>query len=147
MNRVNLTGRLTRDVESKVTSNGTLVASFSLAINSNTLDKDGKVKTYFPNCVAFGNLVNVLTNYTKKGSFIAVEGELTTRSYENKDGNKVFVTEVLVSKIDLTGSNQTDKQTENAPSLPSSPTNSLEVHDPYKDFGEQVILRAEDMPF
>ena len=145
MNRIIVTGRLTRDVENRVTTNGTQVASFSLAVNSNIYDKEGKCKTYFPNFKAFGNIAKILVNYTKKGSLIGVEGELTTGEYENKDGKKVYITEVLVSKVELLGGRKEDNQNPNTKSSVESSADIAE--DPYKKFGEEIVLNESDLPF
>ena len=145
MNRINVTGRLTKDVENRVTTNGTQAASFSLAVNSNFYDKEGKCKTYFPNFVAFGNLAKVLVDYTVKGSLIAVEGELTTRNYENKEGNKVYVTEVLVSKVELLDNRKKSSQSQNEMGNVDNSTNTIEDH--YKNFSEEITLGPDDLPF
>lgn len=145
MNRVNVTGRLTKNVENRVTTNGTQAATFSLAVNSNSYDKEGKCKTYFPNFKAFGNIAKVLVNYTEKGSLVAIEGELTTRDYEDKDGKKVYVTEILVSKVDLLGGKKEINQNPNTNSSVESSTATAE--DPYKKFGEELVLNESELPF
>lgn len=97
MNNVSLTGRLTKDVEIRKTTTGKSVASFSLAVRRD------KEKTDFINCVAWNNTADLLYQYTHKGSQIGVSGSIQTRNYDdpNRPGVKVYVTEVLVDRIEF----------------------------------------------
>lgn len=103
-------GRLTKDVEIRMTTSGKKVATFSLACNRN------KDITDYPNCVAWEKTAELLQTYTHKGSQIGVEGVLTTRSYDdpNYSGRKVYVTEVLVDRIKLLDSKPKDEPKETA---------------------------------
>jgi single-strand DNA-binding protein len=98
MNKVVLIGRLTRDVELKFTQGGgTAVASFTLAVDRQFKNKEtGKYEADFINCVVWGKLAETMSNYLKKGSLIATSGRIQTRSYEGNDGQKKYVTEVVV---------------------------------------------------
>lgn len=93
MNSVCICGRLTRDPETRATQGGTAVATFSLAVDRRKKD-DG---ADFIRCVAFGKTAETIARYVRKGHMFGVTGRLSTRSYENKNGQKVFVTEVIVS--------------------------------------------------
>lgn len=96
MNKVIMIGRVTKDVEVKATPNGKSVTMFTLAVD----DGHGENKrTYFPNIVVWGKTAEVCGKYLHKGSKVAVSGKLTTRSYE-KDGHKVYVTEVVADMYD-----------------------------------------------
>jgi single-strand DNA-binding protein len=95
MNHVILIGRLTKDAVSKQTQTGKGVTSFTLAVNRNKDEVD------FINCVAWEKTADIVTRYTRKGSQIAVEGRINTRSYDDKDKKKVYVTEVVVSNVQL----------------------------------------------
>ena len=99
LNRVILIGRTTRDVDFRRTSNGTPVASFTLALDNRYVLKDGKPTTDFINCIAWNKTAETMDKYVKKGMLIAVEGRLQTRNYENKDGNRVDVTEVVCDNM------------------------------------------------
>ena len=99
LNRVILIGRTTRDVDFRRTSSGTPVATFTLALDNRFVLKDGKPTTDFINCVAWNKTAETMDKYVKKGMLIAVEGRLQTRNYENKDGNKVYVTEVVCDNM------------------------------------------------
>ena len=99
LNKVILIGRTTRDVDFRRTTNGTPVATFTLALDNRFVLKDGKPTTDFINCVAWNKTAETMDKYVKKGMLIAIEGRLQTRNYENKDGNKVYVTEVVCDNM------------------------------------------------
>ena len=99
LNKVILIGRTTRDVDFRRTNTGTPVATFTLALDNRFVLKDGKPTTDFINCVAWNKTAETMDKYVKKGMLIAVEGRLQTRNYENKDGNKVYVTEVVCENM------------------------------------------------
>ena len=100
INRVVLTGRLTRDVELKATSTGNNVASFTVAVDGFTKDQNGETTSSFINCVAWNTQAKFVSTYCKKGSLVALEGRLQSRSYDRKDGTKAYVTEVIVDRIE-----------------------------------------------
>lgn len=100
INRTVLTGRLTRDPELKYTQQGTAVLSFTLAVdrqfkNNNEREAD------FLNCVIWRRSAENFAKFTHKGSLVGVDGRLTTRNYDNKQGQKVYVTEVTVDNFAL----------------------------------------------
>lgn len=101
INNVCLVGRLTRPVDLRYTSNGTAFGSFSLAIDRTYKNQSGEKETDYINCVIWRKPAVNLSNFTSKGSLLGVEGRLQTRSYENKEGQKVYVTEVLVENFSL----------------------------------------------
>ena len=98
LNRVTLVGRLTKDAELRRTSSGKAVASFSLAVNRNFKTGDGQ-DADFPSVVAWGKVAENTANYCSKGSLVSVDGRLQTRNYENNQGQKVFVTEVVADSV------------------------------------------------
>lgn len=99
LNRAVIVGRLTRDPDLRYTPNGVAVANFTVAANRPFKNQQGEQEADFINCVAWRNQAENLANYMKKGSLIGVDGRIQTRSYDNKDGNRVFVTEVLTENI------------------------------------------------
>lgn len=101
INTVALVGRLTKDPELRTTTSGTGVATFTLAVNRDFKDANGNREADFINCVAWRKTAEILANYTKKGSLIGLIGRIQTRSYENQQGNRVFVTEVVVERFNL----------------------------------------------
>jgi len=100
-NKVQLIGRLGQDPEIINFANGDKMAKFSLATDDSYKDKEGKKveRTDWHNIVVKGGLVKVVENYVNKGKEIAVEGKLTTRSWEDKDGNKRYTTEVVCNDL------------------------------------------------
>lgn len=96
LNKVILGGRLTATPELKTTTNGTLVTSFSIAVNRKYTKDQAQPQSDFINCVAWKNTAEFISKYFNKGSSICVEGNLQTRVYEDNKGNKKYVTEVIV---------------------------------------------------
>lgn len=99
INRVVLVGRLTKDPEYKVTPSGVSVATFTLAINRNFTNAQGERQADFINCIVFRKQAENVNNYLNKGSLAGVEGRLQSRSYDNQEGRKVFVTEVICDSV------------------------------------------------
>lgn len=107
INKVVLIGRLTKDVELKATPSGSEVCNFSLAVD----DYNGKENVaYFIECVAWNQTAKFVTTYCKKGTLIAVDGKLQTRSYDRKDGTKVYVTEVVCATVQSLQSKPKEEQ-------------------------------------
>lgn len=101
INRVVLTGRLTRDIEMRSTPSGTNVTSFTIAVDSYGKDANGNAnQASFVSCVAWNNQAKFLSQYCKKGNLVAIDGRLQTRSYDRKDGTKAYVTEVVVERVE-----------------------------------------------
>ena len=99
INRVVLVGRMTKDPESRRTSSGTAVVSFTLAVDNRFAPKDAENKADFISCIAWNNAAEVLEKYVKKGALLGVDGRLQTRNYDDKDGKKVYVTEVVCESL------------------------------------------------
>ena len=95
MNKVILIGRLCADVELRRTNSGKAVASYRLAVDRQ-FKQEGQPEADFLNCVAFGNNGEFAGKYLRKGMKIAIEGRIQTRTYDDKDGKKVYVTEIIV---------------------------------------------------
>lgn len=94
-----LTGRLTKEPEIRVTNSGKKVVSFTLAVNRNFKNANGEVDADFINCVLWGESTQNFVTYVHKGSLIGIDGRIQTRNYEDNDGKRIFVTEVLVEKF------------------------------------------------
>lgn len=101
INNVVLVGRLTRDVDLRYTSNGTAYASFTLAVERNFKNQNGEKETDFINCAMWRKAAENFANFTHKGSQVGIEGRIQTRNYENQQGQKVYVTEVLAENFSL----------------------------------------------
>lgn len=98
-NNVTLIGRLTKDADLRYTSNGTATANITLAVDRGFKNQEGKKETDFINCVVWRKPAETLANFTKKGSMISVRGRIQTRNYDNKEGTKIYVTEVVVEEF------------------------------------------------
>jgi single-strand DNA-binding protein len=107
-NKVQLIGRLGQDPEIITFQDGNKMAKFSMATDDSYKDKEGnKVeRAYWHNIVVKGGLVKVIEEYVTKGKEVAIEGKLTNRSWDDKDGQKRYITEVLASEILMFGSKQ-----------------------------------------
>ena len=92
-------GRLTRDVELKSTPQGTSTCNFSLAVDRNFVKEGEERKTDFINCVAWRQTAEFLSKYFRKGSLLALEGSIQTRSWEDDEKKMRYVTEVIVSQV------------------------------------------------
>lgn len=108
MNTVQILGNLTRDPEVRYTQSGKAVATFNVAASNTFTSSDGEMKeqTAFINCVAWGKLGEAVGNY-RKGNRLFVEGRIQTRSYEDSNGQKKYVTEVIAGFVGLSALNDT----------------------------------------
>ena len=103
MNKVQLVGRLTRDPEIRYSQgeNATATARFSVAVNRRFKNAEGNYDADFINCVAFGKSAEFVEKYFKKGMAIGLTGRIQTGSYTNKDGQKVYTTDVVVEETEF----------------------------------------------
>ena len=104
-----LTGRVTKDIELKVTPTGKSVCSFSLAVERKFVQNGEKI-TDFINCQLWGKSAETLEKYGKKGMLIGVEGRLQTRNYTNQQGQTVYVTEVVADSFSFLEKKQSNEQ-------------------------------------
>ena len=134
MNRVMLIGRLTTKPELRYTSSNIAFCRFTIAINRPKRE-DGTQEADFIDCVVWRGQAENLTKYQDKGNLIAVEGTLRKESYEDKDGNKRYIVEVLANQIEYL-------QNKNAQKNENTVQNSEEEpeEDPFSDFGESVSI-------
>lgn len=101
MNQVILTGRITKDIELKYSQSQTAVARFFIALDRGK-DKDGKDKgADFPSCIAFGRTAENLERFSGKGLRVAIIGHISTGSYDDKDGKKVYTTDVIADRVEI----------------------------------------------
>ena len=114
MNKVVLVGRLTRDPEIRYANNekNTCTARFSLAINRK-FKTNGQYEADFPNCVAMGKTAEFVERYFHKGDMIALDGRIQTGSYTNKDGNKVYTTDVFAENVEFAQSKSDSSNSNN----------------------------------
>lgn len=153
MNKVVLVGRLTKDPELRNTNSGLPVSSFTVAINRTYKNKEGNYDTDFINVSIFGKQAENVSKYCFKGSQIGVDGRIQTRSYDAEDGSKRYVTEVVADNVEFLGSkkdNSNANEYTDAPSqAPIDVPSEIQIpkEDPFKDFGSEVVLSDDDLPF
>lgn len=111
MNVVTLVGRLTKDIELRYTQSGKAFGRFTLAVNRKMPNQDGVREADFISCVAWGKAAEILTDYTEKGSQLAVQGRIQTGSYDNQHGQKVYTTDVIVETFDFIDTKKNKQQT------------------------------------
>ena len=134
LNKVMLIGNLGQDPELKYLPNGTAAVSFSVATNESYKDSEGNLvkRTEWHNIVAYRKPAEILNEYLKKGSKVYIEGKLQTRSWEDKDGQKRYKTEILVDDwMFLDGRGDTDHGSSSPPAPPPGPTEKKEDDLPF----------------
>lgn len=155
INNVVLVGRLTKDPDLKYTGNGTAVATFTLAVNRNFTNQSGEREADFINCVIWRKPAEILANYAKKGVLIGVIGRIQTRSYDNQQGQKVYVTEVIADNFQLLESKKADSsQNTQGSGVSNSQTNNYTRNQQNTNnatadpFGNSSIdISDDDLPF
>lgn len=117
LNKVILIGRLGKDPELRYTPTGAAVATFNVATNEAYKDKDGKdvENTDWHRIVAWRKLAEICGQYLKKGSLVYIEGKLKTRSYDDKDGTKKYITEIVADNMQMLGGRMGDSGSERVP--------------------------------
>lgn len=153
INNVVLVGRLTRDPEIRYTSGQNIaVASFSLAVNRRFKNASGERETDFINCVIWRQGAENLASWAKKGALIGIVGSIQTRNYENQQGQRVYVTEVLVDNFQMLESRAVREQNGTAGSgnfsapQQSYSDSSSTKNTPMPDFGRDVDPFAGSSP-
>lgn len=136
LNRVILMGRITQDLELKQTQSGNAVLSFTVAVDRNYAPQGQDRQTDFINCVAWKQKAEFINNYFAKGRMIAVEGNLQTRTYDDKNGTKHYITEVVVDNVSFTGE---PKQQSGQAQETAEPIGNLD------DF--EVVISDDNPPF
>ena len=148
MNKAIIIGRLTRDPEMRTTTSGTNSTSFTVAVSRNYANANGERETDFINCVAWRKQAENIAKYCTKGSQVAVEGRIQTRSYDAQDGTKRYVTEIIADNVTFLGGKGSNVPSEDNYVGGSSSVDTTDIsEDPFKDFGEEVALSDDDLPF
>lgn len=137
LNNVSLVGRLTKDVDLRYTPSNVAVATFTLAVNRTFKNENGEREADFINCVMWRQQAENLANWAKKGALIGITGRIQTRSYDNQQGQRVYVTEVVAETFQLLESkgqgNQQGQQRQAQQQTPdfsrNASTNPLDISD------------------
>jgi single-strand DNA-binding protein len=159
MNKVFLIGRLTRDPELRYTGNNTAVASFSLAVNRNFTNQSGEREADFINIVVWRKQAENVKNYLSQGSQVAIDGRIQTRSYDDSEGNKRYVTEVIADNVEFLGTKASNNQVPREQSTsqqgptpydfgkePETKTTNVDSN-PFADFGASIEISDDELPF
>lgn len=164
MNKVILIGRLTKDPELRYTGSNRAVTQITVAVNRTFANQNGEREADFINVVIWDKQAENVAKYLTKGRLVAVEGRIQTRNYDNNEGKKVYVTEVValsVQFLESKGSNTNVNNSSNpfdnmvdtpntyAPiDEPSKQNETVDVSkDPFESFGQSIDLSDDDLPF
>ena len=154
MNRVFLIGRLSRDPELRHTTNGTAVCQINVAI-SRPVAQGREPETDFINVTVWNRPAENVARYLSKGRQVAIEGRIQTRSYDNNEGRRTYVTEVIANNVEFLGSANDNRTVPNNQMPDDNPfdidmnvqeTASID-NDPFASFGEKVEISDSDLPF
>ena len=110
MNKVIVIGRCTKEIELKQLSSGSSVVEFSVAVKRPFKSANGEYESDFFDCVAFKNTAELISKYVKRGDMIGIEGRLQTRNYTNREGKKVYVTEIIVENVEFLQGKRQEEQ-------------------------------------
>lgn len=163
MNKVVLIGRLTRDPELRYTGNNTPVASFSLAVNRNYSNQQGEREADFINIVVWRKQAENVKNYLTQGSQVAIDGRLQTRTYDDQNGQRRYITEVIADNVEFLGSRNSSNNSNNMNNTSSAATNEGPTpydfadnaspkgtdvdSNPFADFGANIEISDDELPF
>lgn len=149
LNRVILMGRLVSDPELKTTSSGISVTSFRIAVDRSYVKAGTERQTDFFDIVCWRSTAEFVCKYFPKGSLIALEGQLQTRSYQDKDGTTRYMVEVLADKVSFTGEKTAEKQSKSTQTqgypAPAGAAPTVYASGSDRDFEEMPL--DDDLPF
>ena len=148
MNKAILVGNLTKDPELTTTQSGINVARFTVACQRKYTNENGERDCDFINCVAWRKQAENISKYCTKGTQVAVEGRIQTRSYDAQDGTKRYVTEIIADNVTFLGRSGATSAGENNYVGAGNDIATTDIsEDPFKDFGSEVALSDDDLPF
>lgn len=160
MNKVILIGRLARDPEMRTTASGTNVTRFTVAVSRPFTGQGGDRGADFISCIAWRRQAENIAKYCTKGSQVAVEGRIQTGSYDGQDGAKRYTTDIVADNVTFLGSRgnndnagfANDSYIQEMPTYQdnyqTSETPTANIgEDPFKDFGDEIALSDDDLPF
>ena len=160
MNSVNLVGRITREVEIRYAQNQTALCGFNVAVNRPFKNAQGQYDADFIPCVAIGKSAEFMGKYVRKGDLLSVTGRIQTRTYDDQNGQKRYVTEVVADNVEFLGSkassensNNTKGSSKNAEPTPydfgdmPEPKGTDVDSNPFADFGSSIEISDDELPF
>ena len=165
LNRVILIGRLTKDPELRYTPAGVAVTQFTLAVDRPFTSQGGEREADFIPVVTWRQLAETCANYLRKGRLTAVEGRIQVRNYENNEGKRVYVTEIIADNVRFLESNRDGGNSNSGGYREEAPygggnggntsnnrssngnSSSRDNHDPFSDDGKPIDISDDDLPF
>ncbi|WP_329504017.1 single-stranded DNA-binding protein [Pediococcus pentosaceus] len=152
INRTVLVGRLTNGPELKYTGSGVAVATFTVAVNRQFTNSQGEREADFIRCQMWRKAAENFCNFTHKGSLVGIDGRIQTRSYENTEGTRIYVTEVVADRFSLLGSKpKSEAGTDEQGGQPSQNNNyqkpNSNPNDPFANGGQSIDINDDDLPF
>ncbi|MFA5408357.1 MAG: single-stranded DNA-binding protein [Bacilli bacterium] len=153
MNKAFLVGHLTKDPDLKYLSNNTAVTTFTVAVNRTFASQSGEREADFINVVVWRKQAENAKKYLTKGSLVGIDGRIQTRTYDNQEGKKVYITEVVADNVQFLGpkgqrENSVSPQDFNGFENQVPPVSSTNISDePFADFGDTVELSEDDIAF
>lgn len=150
INRVVLVGRLTKDPEFRTTQSGVDVANFTLAVNRNFTNAQGEREADFINVVVFRKQAENVNNYLSKGSLAGVDGRVQSRSYENNEGKRIFVTEVVADSVQFLepkGNNNQNISQGQQTGTRKQQTGNVASDNPFANANGPIDITDDDLPF
>ena len=159
MNKVFLIGRLTRDPELRYTGSNTAVASFTIAVNRTFTNQQGEREADFINIVVWRKQAENVKNYLSQGSQVAIDGRIQTRSYDDNNGQKRYVTEVVADNVEFLGSKNSSNNSNNMNDSGNKEPTPYDFGDakepkgtdidnnPFADFGSSIEISDDELPF
>lgn len=150
INRVVLVGRLTKDPEFRTTQSGVDVANFTLAVNRNFTNAQGEREADFINVVVFRKQAENVNNYLSKGSLAGVDGRIQSRSYENNEGKRIFITEVVADSVQFLepkGNNNQNISQGQQTGTRKQQTGNVSNDNPFANANGPIDITDDDLPF
>ncbi len=142
INRAILVGRLTRDPELRKTQNDIAVTTFTIAVNRQFKNQQGEQEADFINCVVWRRQAENVSRYVNKGSLVGVEGRIQSRSFEDQNGNRRFVTEVVADSVQFLETKATQQNQQNKPTNQSNP-DQKNYNNTYSNQNSQTTSKNE----
>lgn len=147
INRSVLVGRLTDKPNLSSTQTGKSVIAFTVAVNRNYKNAAGKVEADFIRCVAWNKIAENINTYCNKGSLVGIDGHIQTRHYDDKNGNRVYTTEVIVDGFSILESKKEQEERTNNAKYNNSNTNSNYNDNSNFGSGDTIDISDDDLPF
>lgn len=153
INRVTLVGRLTKDPEFRTTQSGVDFATFTLAVNRTFTNAQGEREADFINIIVFRKQAHNVNNYLSKGKLAGVDGRIQSRSYENQEGRRIFVTEVVADSVQFlepknsNGGQQDTYQQQTQSQVQRGQNTKPQGQNPFANTNDPIDISDDDLPF